>query len=134
MTGAAQEWLARAREDLDTVAKLLDDPGLTNVAAFHAQQCIEKCFKAVIEAAGKPVPRIHDLVRLSALAADIATIPADETTLIELSTVYLGSRYPATTGFLPSGKPELQDVRRYHQAALGVFNAVAGRGNGNLED
>ena len=126
MTGAAREWLARAREDLETVERLLDDEGLTNIAAFHAQQCIEKCFKAVIEAAGKPVPRIHDLVRLSALVSEIATIPADETTLIELSTVYLDSRYPATTGFLPSGKPDLQDVRRYHQEAAGIYKAVVG--------
>ena len=128
MAGATKEWLARAKEDLDTVGKLLDDEGLTNIAAFHAQQCIEKCFKAVIEAAGKPVPRIHDLVRLSALASQIAEMPADETALIELSTVYLDSRYPVTTGFLPSGKPDLQDVRRYYQTAAGIFRLVDGRG------
>lgn len=125
MTGMAAEWLVRAGEDLATVEKLLDDEGLTNIAAFHAQQCIEKCFKAVIEAAGKPVPRIHDLVRLSALVAEIREIPADETILIELSTVYLDSRYPASTGFLPSGKPDLQDVRRFHQAAVEIYSLMA---------
>lgn len=129
MTGVAREWLARAKEDLETVEKLLDDEGLTNIAAFHAQQCIEKCFKAVIEAAGKSVPRIHDLVRLSAIVSEIAEMPADETALIELSTVYLDSRFPVTTGFLPAGKPDLQDVRRYHQAAVGVFRLVADWGN-----
>jgi HEPN domain-containing protein len=45
MTGIAQQWLAKAREDLATVEKHLDDVGLTNIAAFHAQHCIEKCFK-----------------------------------------------------------------------------------------
>jgi len=129
MTDMAKEWLARAKEDLETVEKLLDDEGLTNIAAFHAQQCIEKCFKTVIEAAGKPVPRIHDLVRLSALVSEIAAIPVDETTLIELSTVYLDSRYPVTTGFLPSGKPDLQDVSRYHQVAAEVFRLVVEFGN-----
>jgi HEPN domain-containing protein len=127
MRGMAQEWLARAQEDLRAVEMLLDDEGLTNIAAFHAQQCIEKCYKAVIEASGKPVPRVHDLVRLAALVAEIAEIPADEGILIELSTVYLGSRYPASTGFLPSGKPDLQDLRRYHQAAIGIFRSVAER-------
>jgi HEPN domain-containing protein len=68
MNEVAKEWLARAREDLETVERLLEEKGLTNIAAFHAQQCIEKCFKAVIESSGKPVPRIHDLVRLQALA------------------------------------------------------------------
>jgi HEPN domain-containing protein len=125
MNEAAKEWLARAREDLETVERLLYDEGLTNIAAFHAQQCIEKCFKAVIEASGKPVPRIHDLVRLHALAADIVELPADEIILIELSSVYLDSRYPVTTGFLPSGKPDPEDIKRYLGAVVEIFKLVA---------
>ncbi len=127
MTGIVQEWLAKAGEDLATVEKLLDDDGLTNIAAFHAQQCIEKCFKALIEKAGKSVPRVHDLVRLSALAAEIAEFTSYEAVLIELSTIYLDSRYPGSTGFLPSGKPALQDVKRYHQAADEIFRLVSTR-------
>lgn len=127
MTGTAQEWLVRAGEDLATVEKLLDDEGLTNIAAFHAQQCIEKCFKALLEAAGKPVPRIHDLVRLAALVAEIYEIPVDETDLIELSTVYLDSRYPVATGYLPTGKPDLHDIKQFHQTAAGIFRLVASR-------
>jgi len=127
MNEVAKEWLARARQDLETVERLLDDEGLTNIAVFHAQQCIEKCFKAIIESSGKPVPRIHDLVRLHALASEILEMPADETVLIELSSVYLDSRYPVTTGFLPSGKPEPEDVRRYHRVAAEIFSLVAAR-------
>jgi len=127
MTGMAQEWLAKAREDLATVEKLLDDEGLTNIAAFHAQQCIEKCFKALIEAAGKTVPRVHDLVRLSAVAAETAEFTSYEAVLIELSTIYIDSRYPGSTGFLPSGKPDLQDVKRYHQATVEIFRLVSTR-------
>lgn len=70
MTGVAGEWLARAKEDLAAVEKLIDDDNLTNIAAFHAQQCIEKCFKALVESSGNSVPRIHDLVRLSAIVAE----------------------------------------------------------------
>lgn len=126
MTGAAGEWLARAMEDLRTVERLLGDEGLTNIAAFHAQQCIEKCFKAVIEGAGRAVPRVHDLVRLSALVAEVAAIPSDEETLIELSTVYLDARYPGTAGFLPAGKPALEDVGRYYRVAAEVYRLVLG--------
>jgi HEPN domain-containing protein len=126
MNEVAKEWLARAREDLETVERLLEEKGLTNIAAFHAQQCIEKCFKAVIESSGKPVPRIHDLVRLHALAAEIVELPSDETILIELSSVYLDSRYPVTMGFLLFGKPEPEDIRRYHRAAAEIFRVVAG--------
>jgi len=97
---------------------------LTNVAAFHAQQCIEKCFKALIEKDGKPVPRVHDLVRLAALAAEMAELTSYEAVLIELSTIYIDSRYPGATGFLPSGKPNLQDVERYRLAADEIFRLV----------
>lgn len=124
MTGVLKEWLNRALEDLKTVEKLLDDEALTNIAAFHSQQCIEKCFKSVIEGAGKPVPRVHDLVRLAGIVADIEEIPADESTLIELSTIYLGSRYPGTTGFLPSGKPEIEDIRKFHRVANEIYHSV----------
>lgn len=129
MTGAVREWLSRAQEDLKTVEKLLDDAGLTNIAAFHAQQCIEKCLKAMIETTGNPVPRIHDLVRLVALTTEIQQIPIDEITLIELSTIYLDSRYPATTGFLPTGKPDLEDVKRFHHTAAAIFRFAASFGD-----
>jgi len=127
MTEIAQQWLTKAREDLATVEKLLDDVGLTNIAAFHAQQCIEKCFKALIENSGKSVPRVHDLVRLAALAPEMTEVSSDEAVLIELSTIYLDARYPGSTGFLPSGKPDLQDVKRYHQAADEIFRSATSR-------
>jgi hypothetical protein len=53
-------------------------------------------------------------------------LPSDETILIELSSVYLDSRYPVTMGFLLFGKPEPEDIRRYHRAAAEIFRAVAG--------
>lgn len=125
MNGMAQEWLARALEDLKTVEKLLGDEGLANVAAFHSQQCIEKCFKGVIEASGQSVPRVHDLIRLAGIVAETLTIPVDEDTLIELSTVYLGCRYPAATGFLPSGKPDNEAVERFYRTARQIYKSVA---------
>jgi HEPN domain-containing protein len=45
MNEAAKEWLARAREDLETVERLLDDEGLTNIAAFHAQSVHREMFQ-----------------------------------------------------------------------------------------
>jgi hypothetical protein len=64
-------------------------------------------------------------VRLHALAADIVELPADEIILIELSSVYLDSRYPVPTGFLPSGKPDPEDLKRYLGAAIEIFRLVA---------
>ena len=46
MKPSTQEWLSRAKDDLDVAEKIQDCPHLTNMVAFHAQQAIEKSFKA----------------------------------------------------------------------------------------
>ena len=42
MKQSTREWLNAAGDDLITIENLLDNPILTNVIAFHAQQAIEK--------------------------------------------------------------------------------------------
>lgn len=49
MKPTTKEWLKAAKDDLDAAQTLVLKQNLTNLAAFHCQQCIEKCFKAVIE-------------------------------------------------------------------------------------
>lgn len=45
----ALEWLEAVTADLKTIERTLDDEGLTHMVAFHAQQSIEKCLKALLE-------------------------------------------------------------------------------------
>jgi HEPN domain-containing protein len=52
MKDATQQWLNFAEIDLRTCEKLLGDDLLTSVVAFHSQQVVEKCFKAIIEEQG----------------------------------------------------------------------------------
>ena len=49
MKKITNEWLDRAKEDLDTIKEIISKQYLTHRVAFHSQQAIEKCFKAVIE-------------------------------------------------------------------------------------
>jgi len=42
MNEPTKEWLARADDDLETIKEIIDNAELTNIAAFHAQQAIEK--------------------------------------------------------------------------------------------
>ena len=49
MKDATQQWLNSAETDLRTYKRILDDEFLTNIVAFHSQQVIEKCFKAIID-------------------------------------------------------------------------------------
>ena len=42
MKKLAEEWLRYAEKDLLTIEKIIDEECLTNIIAFHSQQCIEK--------------------------------------------------------------------------------------------
>jgi HEPN domain-containing protein len=64
MRRMTEEWLSSARDDLDTIRAIENNPRLTNVAAFHAQQCVEKCYKAILEEHEIDIPNIHNLVTL----------------------------------------------------------------------
>ena len=43
MKRITEAWLAKALEDLDAIRALRSSWHLSGVAAFHAQQCVEKC-------------------------------------------------------------------------------------------
>ena len=63
--------LSRARVDLETLELLAAQPKAAEEAVgFHCQQAIEKCFKAVLSAAGIRHRRTHDLQELLDLLAD----------------------------------------------------------------
>jgi HEPN domain-containing protein len=47
MSNVYREWMHSAVIDLRSIEKIIDDPFLTPVACFHAQQCVEKTFKAI---------------------------------------------------------------------------------------
>lgn len=121
------EWLDCAAADLATVEHILDDAALTGIVAFHAQQSIEKCCKALLEESGRPVPRTHDLVRLTQLLSPNELGVLDDGLVIELSTLYIDVRYPGGFGLLPTGKPSLGDARRYADAATTFFSLVQQR-------
>jgi HEPN domain-containing protein len=48
MKKQVEEWLRFAEKDILTVSEIIEIPELTNIAAFHCQQAIEKNFKAFI--------------------------------------------------------------------------------------
>jgi HEPN domain-containing protein len=61
----ARRWLAKAEEDL-AAARLLLAGQLSDPAAFHAQQALEKALKALAVAAGRDFRHTHDLETLTA--------------------------------------------------------------------
>lgn len=81
MKDTTRQWLNFAATDLRTCEKLLDDGFLTNIVAFHSQQVIEKCFKAINEEHGIQLPRIHTLTRLYGSIQNIISFSVDNVML-----------------------------------------------------
>jgi HEPN domain-containing protein len=124
MKPVTEAWLIKAGEDLDAVRSLRENPQLTGVVAFHAQQCVEKCLKAVAEERKETVPRVHDLRRLWEVVADQFLEALDVDLLRELTDVYTDSRYPGDVGLIPLGKPTEEDAARFEQFADHVHATV----------
>lgn len=106
------EWVEFAKQDYYALKKLDGDEYLTNVVLFHSQQCIEKLFKGIIEANGIDVPRIHNTKKLYELIADGIDQPIDTDDLLYIDSVYIESRYPASFGLLPGGRPTLKESQK----------------------
>ena len=69
MKPAVAEWISKAEGDFLTAGRELRARKSPNYDAvcFHAQQCAEKYFKAVLQENDKRIPKIHFLLELLAM-------------------------------------------------------------------
>jgi HEPN domain-containing protein len=122
MNEESRQWLEHAQQDL-RAAEVLLDAGIWNQVCFHAQQCVEKLFKAAIVAEGRLYPRSHNLIGLLN-ALDGVKFPAlaaltDQIRLLDR--FYTSTRYPdLMPGAWPSGLPGGADAA----AALALARQV----------
>jgi HEPN domain-containing protein len=121
MKQIANEWLNSARDDLSVIDRIIADEHLTNMVAFHSQQCIEKCFKAIIEELDLQFIKTHDLIKLHNIVKKDIEI-ADIDSLIILADLYTDARYPITIGLLPDGKPSKIQAKGFYNFATLVFD------------
>ncbi len=121
MKDTTKQWLNLVETDLRTCEKLLDDDFLTNVVAFHAQQVIEKCFKAIIEEQGLQLPRVHTVARLYGSIQNIIAFAVDGQMLQITDTVYTTTRYPSDLGLIPEGKPSKELAIQLYEFAKYIY-------------
>ena len=93
------------------------------MVAFHAQQAIEKSFKAIVEEFNLGNIKTHQLENLSAKISPIFT-GSNEIILAELDSVYIEARYPGDLGLMPHGKPSLEEAEIYRQEALKIKEQI----------
>jgi HEPN domain-containing protein len=91
----AREWLAKADNDLRSAAYLLKmKDGPTDTTCFHAQQCVEKCPKALLVAQATEFRKTHDLAELIALLPSHLHAVLDAKEQDELTEYAAVTRYP----------------------------------------
>ncbi|HZK95431.1 MAG TPA: HEPN domain-containing protein [Prolixibacteraceae bacterium] len=125
MKTSTQQWLDFAKADLLNCERILDDDFLTAIVAFHSQQAVEKCFKALIEEKNLTIPRIHSLVRLYSVIEGFLVEPLKTRELLAFDSVYINSRYPSDIGMIPAGKPTRQDAKEFYESASNIFDAIS---------
>lgn len=127
MKKGTKVWLDFADRDLQAARLLVDSEYVSNVVLFHAQQCVEKCLKALLEENGVLVPHIHSVVKLNSLVMEEAGISLnlDEDELDLVDAVYIDTRYPSGLGLLPSGYPTREDAREILRIAERVYNETS---------
>ena len=123
MRNFTKEWLKAANDDLLTINEIVDNSFLTHITAFHAQQCVEKAMKAILEEYEIDYPKIRKLVKLKTLVP-VELKDIDEDMLFILDDLYIESRYPGELGLLPNGKPTLEDAKEFYQVAQQLFNQI----------
>ena len=121
MKKQVEQWIKFAEIDLLTVSEIIGKPQLTNSAAFHCQQAIEKYFKAFILENEKPLAKIHNLLTLYGTIKEIAEFDFDEDLLAMINDIYLESRYPGEIGLLDDGSmPTIEQAVRFFAFAKEV--------------
>ncbi|HEY6954896.1 MAG TPA: HEPN domain-containing protein [Flavisolibacter sp.] len=124
MKPSTQQWLEFAKADLVNCERILEDEFLTTILAFHSQQVVEKCFKALINEKNIDIPRIHSLVRLYQLVEGFLENQIEIRELMALDSVYTSSRYPSDIGMIATGKPTRQDALSLYESAKKIFESI----------
>jgi HEPN domain-containing protein len=128
-----KEWLKASTDDLKVISRIIEMEDLSHIIAFHAQQSIEKSFKALLEYKNIKVPKQHDLLKLKFLINQTFEIESDDL-LDTLNELYIDSRYPSDMGLLPNGKPTLEEAKEFYEFAQNIFDRVCTQLNTNKED
>ncbi len=124
MKKTTKDWLNSAENDITLNINILHIETLTHLAAFHAQQAIEKSFKSVIEEFELGFIKTHSLERLYGIVKNYLKAEFNYDLLILLDQLYIDARYPGEMGLLPNGKPSLSEATDFHLLSQTIWQEV----------
>lgn len=96
MKDISKEWIEKAEEDLlVAIREFKLYPPAPNVVCFHAQQCIEKYMKAILQENDIEFEKTHDLdMLLASCKRFLPELESYRDDLIKLSVYAVDVRYP----------------------------------------
>mgnify|MGYP002642257774 CR=1 FL=1 len=121
MKKITKDWLNSAESDILLIGSIIDQQSLTHQVAFHAQQAIEKSFKAIIEEFEIGFIKTHSLETLYSMIGDKISLKVDADMLILLDQLYIEARYPGELGLLPNGKPTIVEAQVFIELAGTIY-------------
>ena len=125
MKKLTKAWLDAAQHDLDVIARIIEDSHLSHIVAFHAQQSVEKCFKALMEEHDVDAQKVHSLVTLYAKIEIFLNVQDLDYRMMKiLDSLYINARYPGELGLLPEGLPTREDADSFQNFAILVYDLV----------
>jgi HEPN domain-containing protein len=120
MKNIVKDWLISAEGDLLLIQEIVTIENLTHLSAFHAQQAIEKSFKAIVEEFELGFIKTHSLETLYNQVKQIYQSRIELDSLILLDQLYIDSRYPGEMGLLPDGKPTVSESTGFFKLAQAI--------------
>ena len=131
MDRPVQEWVEKAEEDYRvalTLRRVRRCP-THNAVCFHAQQCVEKYFKAILQKQGVVVRKIHALPVLLDQCSEIAPLMIGmRTDMVRLTEYAVEFRYPgesASAGDAAAAVVIMKKSRSELRAVLGIIDPRA---------
>lgn len=124
MKRITNDWLISAESDLQLIDEIILKENLTHLSAFHAQQSVEKSFKAVIEEFDLGIKKTHSLEMLFSKVKGKVALNLETDILILLDQLYIDARYPGELGLLPEGKPNLKEAQMFFNFAKEVYQTI----------
>lgn len=128
ISAPASAWLLKADEDLQAAETLLrSGTAVYEVICFHAQQCVEKCLKALLTREMTSFPYVHDLGELKALLPKRMKLPLTIEEAESLTDFAVLARYPGfgdEAGLLDARKA-VATARRVRDTAVALFGSKA---------
>lgn len=124
MKKTTNDWLHSAESDLQLIQEIISRENLTHLSAFHAQQAIEKSFKAIIEEFELGFIKSHSLEMLYSKVKGKILTEINSDLLILLDQLYIDARYPGELGLLPDGKPTVKEAEEFYSLGSQIFEAA----------